>query len=138
MDDKIRQVEEALRHFIDILEPADEILVITFNDRVRVVQELTSDRELLADVLDKLEQAGGTAFYDAASLAIQRVARVPAESKAVVLVTDGVATASTTTLDSLRELARRTEVPVFSIGLDGGKRPPNLSPAPRRPRPRRG
>jgi VWFA-related protein len=60
------------------------------------------------------------------------VAKVPAESKAVVLVTDGVDTASTTTFDSLRELARRTEVPVFSIGLDGGNGVRNLSHPPGR------
>lgn len=130
MESKIRQVEEALRHFIDLLEPADEILVITFSDRVRVVQDFTSDREVLANVLDKLEPGGGTAFYDAAYLAILRVAKVPAESKAVVLVTDGVDTASTTSFDALRELARRTEVPVFSIGLDGGTGLRNLSRAP--------
>jgi VWFA-related protein len=130
MDNKIRQVEEALRHFIDILEPADEILVIAFNDHARVIQDFTSDRGLLARVLDKLEPAGSTAFYDAAYLAIQRVAKIPAESKAVVLVTDGVDTASTTSFDTLRELARRTEVPVFSIGLDGGSWLRNLSRPP--------
>jgi VWFA-related protein len=132
MESKIRQVEEALRHFIDLLEPADEVLVITFNDRVRVVQDFTSDRERLASVLDRMEPGGGTAFYDAAYLAIQRVAKVPAESKAVVLVTDGVDTASATSFDALRELARRTEVPVFSIGLGGGNGLRNLSPSPGR------
>ena len=44
----------------------------------------------------------------------------PAESKAVVLVTDGVDTASFKSFDRLLELARRSEVPVFSIGLDRG------------------
>jgi VWFA-related protein len=136
MDDKIRQVEAALRHFIGVLEPADEIMVITFNDHVRVVQDFTSDREQLFRVLDMLEPQGSTALFDAAHEAIQRVAEGPAESKAVVLVTDGVDTESATTFGVLRELARRKEVPVFSIGLDGGSsqrdffRPPSL---PRQP-----
>src|SRR5437867_3899406 len=64
MDNKIRQVEEALRHFIDILEPADEIMVITFSDHVHVLQDFTSDRERLATVLDRLEPGGGTTLYD--------------------------------------------------------------------------
>jgi VWFA-related protein len=118
MDNKIRQVEEALRHFVDLLEPADEILVLTFNDRVRVVQGFTSDRALLERVLDELEPSGGTALYDAAFAAIQRVAAGPTETKAVVLVTDGVDTASSVSFKDLRETARRAEVPVFSIGLD--------------------
>jgi Mg-chelatase subunit ChlD len=118
MDNKIHEVEEALTHFIDLLEPADQILVITFNDQVRVVQDFTSDRELLGRVLDDLEPRGGTALYDAISAAIQRVGAGPAESKAVVVVTDGVDTASSLSFGELREMARHAEVPVFSIGLD--------------------
>lgn len=142
MESKIRQVERALRHFIDLLEPADEIMVITFSDHVRVVQDFTSDRGLLGRVLDMLEPDGATTLFDAAFEAIRRVAGGPAESKAVVLVTDGVDTASATSFDALRELARRSEVPVFSIGLDGGNqlkdffRPPGPGPVggpPRRP-----
>ncbi len=121
MDNKIRQVGAALSHFIDLLESADEILVITFNDRVTVVQDFTSDREQLARVLDVLEPSGGTALYDAAYTAIEKVAALPAESKAVVLVTDGVDTASATSFGTLCEFARRTEVPVFSMGLDAGE-----------------
>jgi VWFA-related protein len=126
MMNKIRQVEEALRHFIDVLEPADEIMVITFSDDVQVVQDFTADREVLGRVLDMLEPDGGTALYDAASEAIRRVAAGPAESKAVVLVTDGVDTVSVTSFERLRELARRSEVPVFSIGLGGDSGLPTL------------
>ena len=132
MENKIRQVEEALRHFVDLLEPADEILVMTFSDRLHVVQDFTSDRQLLARVLDNLEVSGGTALYDAAYESIRRVATGPAESKAVVLVTDGVDTASSVVFDDLREFARRREVPVFSIGLDSGDLMQRMFPPPRR------
>jgi VWFA-related protein len=118
MELKIREVEDALRHFIDLLEPQDEILVLVFNDHVDVVQDFTSDRDRLSRVLSLLQPAGATALFDAAREAIEHVAEGPAEGKAVVLVTDGVDTASATTWGELRELARRSEVPVFSIGLD--------------------
>jgi VWFA-related protein len=131
MENKIGQVEEALKHFIDILEPKDEIMVLTFNRQVHILQDFTSDRELLGNVLTMLQPNGGTALYDAAYEAIQRVARAPAESKAVVLVTDGVNTESGTTFDDLIALARKAEVPVFSIGLDSGELARNFS----RPRP---
>jgi len=117
MENKIREVEGALRHFIDLLEPEDEILVLTFNDHVDVVQDFTSDRNRLGRVLNMLEPAGATALFDAAKEAIERVAPGSAESKAVVLVTDGMDTVSATSWGELRELARRSEVPVFSIGL---------------------
>jgi VWFA-related protein len=117
MENKIREVENALRHFIDLLEPEDEILVLTFNDQVDVVQDFTSDRARLGRVLNLLQPAGATALFDAAKEAIERVGPGAAESKAVVLVTDGMDTVSATSWGELRELAKRSEVPVFSIGL---------------------
>jgi VWFA-related protein len=127
---KIREVEEALRHFTNILEPTDEICVLTFNRNVQLIQDFTSDREQLGRVLDMLEPNGGTALYDAAFESIRRVAKGPAESKAVVLVTDGVDTASAVRFDALRELARRSEVPVFSIALDSGEELVHFNPVP--------
>lgn len=120
MENKIDQVEEALKHFIDILEPKDEIMVLTFDRRVHILQDFTSDRELLGNVLTMLQPNGGTALYDAAYEAIRRVAKGPAESKAVVIVSDGVNTTSGTTFDNLLTLAQKSEVPVFSIALDSG------------------
>jgi len=118
MRDKIGQVEEALKYFIDILEPKDEIMVITFSRQVNILQDFTSDREQLGNVLNMLQPSGGTALYDAAFEAIRRVAKAPAESKAVVLVSDGVNTTSGVTFDNLRALAQRSEVPVYSLALD--------------------
>ncbi|HZM51859.1 MAG TPA: VWA domain-containing protein [Vicinamibacteria bacterium] len=117
MSTKMREVSEALRHFIDLLEPADEIMVLTFSADLHVEQDFTSDRDLLERVFSRLQPASGTALYDAAIEAIRRVAPGPAESKAVVLVTDGMDTASQASFEELREVARRSEVPVFSLGI---------------------
>ena len=117
MSTKMREVSAALQHFIDLLEPADEILVLTFSSDLHIEQDFTSDRDLLERVFSRLQPASGTALFDAAIEAIRRVAPGPAESKAVVLVTDGMDTASQSSFDELRELARRSEVPVFSLGI---------------------
>jgi VWFA-related protein len=93
--------------------------VITFSGTLHVDQDFTSDRELLERVFSRLRPDQGTALYDAAVEAVRRVAPGPAESKAVVLVTDGVDTASSATFELVREVARRSEVPVFSIGIGG-------------------
>jgi VWFA-related protein len=116
----MNEVERALGHFIDLLEPADETLVITFSDEVYVHGEFTSDRDLLERVFARLKPAPGTSLYDAALEGIRRVASAPAESKAVVLVTDGEDSTSDAHLGDVRELARRHEVPIFGIGLGGG------------------
>jgi Ca-activated chloride channel family protein len=133
MQSKIGEVQAALRRFIDLLEPADQIMVLTFNDHVQRLQDFTSDRERLGRVFDMLEPVGGTALYDAAFESIRRVASGPAESKAVVLVSDGVDTSSFVSFSQLREYARRSEVPVFSIGLGGEDLTSGLFPASVRP-----
>jgi VWFA-related protein len=119
MTSKMREVADALQRFINLLEPQDEIMVITFAADVRIDQEFTADREELERVFSRLQAADGTALYDATLEAIRRVASGPAESKAVVLVTDGIDTASRASFDDVLEIARRSEVPVFSIGLGG-------------------
>jgi VWFA-related protein len=117
------EVERALGHFIDLLEPADETLVITFSEVVSVHGEFTSDRDQLERVFARLEPAPGTSLYDAAQEAIRRVAPAPAESKAVVLVTDGADSTSGSRLRDVREFARQNEVPIFGIGFGGGGGP---------------
>jgi VWFA-related protein len=119
MTSKMREVADALERFINLLEPQDEIMVISFANEVRVEQDFTSDRDLLEHVFSRLQAEGGTALYDATLEAVRRVAKEPAESKAVVLVTDGMDTTSRSSFVDLLETARRSEVPVFSIALGG-------------------
>jgi VWFA-related protein len=119
MANKMREVADALARFINLLEPEDEIMVITFAEDVHVEQDFTSDRDLLERVFSRLQAEGGTALFDATLEAVRRVAKGPAESKAVVLVTDGADTASHSSFGDVLEIARRSEVPVFSIALGG-------------------
>jgi VWFA-related protein len=119
MTNKMREVADALGRFINLLEPQDEIMVITFASDVHIEQDFTSDRDLLERVFSRLRPADGTALYDATLEAVRRVAQEPAESKAVVLVTDGMDTASRASFVDVLEIARRSEVPVFSIALGG-------------------
>jgi VWFA-related protein len=119
MTSKMREVADALERFINLLEPQDEIMVITFAADVHIEQDFTSDRDLLERVFSRLQAADGTALYDATLEAVRRVAQGPAESKAVVLVTDGMDTASRSSFVDVLEVARRSEVPVFSIALGG-------------------
>jgi len=122
MRDKMDEVGNALQYFINLLEPADQVMVITFSADVHIEQDFTSDRDQLEHVFNRLEPAMGTSLFDAGIEAIRRVAQGPSESKAVVLVTDGVDTSSRQSFDTLRELARRSEVPIFSIGIDSGEK----------------
>ena len=89
MLDKVDEVTDALKHFLELLEPDDEVMVLMFSDDVRVVQDFTSDRRRVGRVIESIAPVGGTALHDAVIEAVKRVAPAPAESKAVVLVRTG-------------------------------------------------
>lgn len=129
MRDKMPEVAEALRRFVDLLEPQDQIMVLTFADDVQVEQEFTSDRAVLEGVFSRIVWGRATALFDGAIAAIGHVAPEPAEGKAVVLVTDGMDTASNAGFGKLIEVARRSEVPVFSIALGGHSGLPMMAPS---------
>ena len=62
---KLQNASKAALEFLDILEPGDEGMVVTFSDRVQIMQEITSDRKLMAEAIESVEALGGTALYDA-------------------------------------------------------------------------
>ena len=78
------------------------------SDHVHILQDFTSDRERLATVLDRLEPGGGTTLYDAAYVAIQRVAKGPAESKAVRMSSRAVSGGAMANRNALRSTPNTT------------------------------
>ncbi len=117
MELKLDEVADALKHFIEVLEGQDEVLVLAFSDTPRVLQDFTSDRRRLGRVLESLRAGGGTALHDALIEGLARLKGTPREASALVFVTDGMDTASESSFGEAKEAARRAEAPVFSIGL---------------------
>jgi len=117
MHEKMDAVADSLKHFVELLEAEDEVFVLTFSQDAELIRGLTSDRRGLASVLEGLEPSGATALNDAVVKGLFYLDSIPAESKALVLVTDGVDTASESSFDEALAAARRAEAPVYSIGL---------------------
>ena len=59
-DDSDRAVESA-RHYLDKqMQPADLVSIVTFDTSLKVAQDFTTDRKLLATVLDRISGIEGT------------------------------------------------------------------------------
>ena len=126
--DKLDIVKSAALRFVDILGPQDKVAVVTFTDEIRVVSQLTSDREELKRRIKAVDRSqGGTAFYEALWFSLMDTLRgTRGQRNAIVVMTDGV----DSSLDrynpmqsrvSFNQLARRLEesdVIVFPIYLD--------------------
>ena len=86
---KLGLIQRAAVAFIDQLQSADRVKVISFADSVQELNEFTNDRAALASAILKTRSGEGTKLYDAFELALSSIRRIPGR-KAIVLFTDGV------------------------------------------------
>ncbi|HEX8473093.1 MAG TPA: VWA domain-containing protein [Pyrinomonadaceae bacterium] len=91
---KLEEMQDAAIAFVNQLRADDRVLVVTFDDGVRVVSEATSDRNALRNAIRRTRRGGSTKLYDAVDFVIKnRLNRIDGR-KAIVLFTDGVDTSS--------------------------------------------
>lgn len=94
--DKLESAKTVAKEYLDQMRPGDKAGVITFNTKVRLIQDVTEDKEALTRAIDGIRAESDTAIYDAMSTAIQTLNPLDGR-KAIILMTDGMDTASVTT-----------------------------------------
>jgi hypothetical protein len=98
MEPKIEQAREAAVRFVSKLRPQDEAQIVHFNDKVRVVQDFTSDIPQLEAAIRAAQPSGGTALYTAVYIALKDLARQRREGEvrklSIVVLSDGEDTAT--------------------------------------------
>jgi Ca-activated chloride channel family protein len=115
---KLESAKEAIRFFVDQLRPQDRFALICFADeQVSWVTEFTSDRDRFLERLMVQEGYGQTALNDAVAAIPQLVDERAGGRKAIVLITDGVDNASRLTVEQSVVMARKVEVPIFTVGF---------------------
>jgi Ca-activated chloride channel family protein len=116
--DHLALARSGIRYFIDRLGPKDEAALLVFADgEVEVVQAFTADKQALVEALLRREAYGQTALLDAVAQAPGMVPRQGNTRRAIVLFSDGVDNVSRLAPGEAVAIARRTEVPVFSVGF---------------------
>jgi hypothetical protein len=87
--EKLGQIQLAAISFVNQLQPADQVKVISFDDTVSELSGFTNDRNELRRAIDSSKSGEGTKLYDAVKLALNNLARRKGR-KSIVLFTDGV------------------------------------------------
>lgn len=91
---KIEEIQDAAIAFVNQLRSDDRVMIVAFDDDIRVLTDFTGDRNRMRDAIRRTRTGSSTRLYDAVDLVInQRLNQVDGR-KAVVLFTDGVDTAS--------------------------------------------
>ena len=89
------EIKEAAIAFAKQLRPQDRVLVVTFNDEVLLLTEVTNDLNVIETVIEENANTGSsTRLYDAVDLTIKERLDKIRGRKAIVLFTDGVDTSS--------------------------------------------
>jgi Ca-activated chloride channel family protein len=91
---RMDEIHYAAVMFVNQLRPADQVMVVSFDQRLKILSEPTSEKQKLFAAIYKAQFGSGTSLYDAVDYASNLdLASIPGR-KAVVLFTDGVDTTS--------------------------------------------
>jgi Ca-activated chloride channel family protein len=91
---RLEDIHEAAITFVNQLRPDDRVMIVSFDDDIKVLSDFTVDRGKLTKAIRRAHTGDGTRLYDAVDMVInQRLSQVNGR-KAVVLFTDGVDTTS--------------------------------------------
>jgi Ca-activated chloride channel family protein len=136
MRDKMETVHAAAKGFMKMLRPEDRGAVVAFDNKVSVLQGLTSDSQAIEAAISSTKAMGATALHNALYVALKEFGR-PAASEgqvrrqAIAVLSDGEDTSSLVTFDDVVALARKVGVNIYTIGLqstyDAERRQPGRS-----------
>jgi Mg-chelatase subunit ChlD len=87
--DTLKLIQKAANAFVEQLQPADRVKVISFDDQVKDLNEFTNNRETLRRAIDGTRSGDGTKVYDAVELALSTIRNIRGR-KAIVLFSDGM------------------------------------------------
>lgn len=127
MDERMGIAQEAAIGFARQLGKDDQAEVIDFDSQVRVLAPFTNDAPALEKAIRATTPNGSTSLYNALYIALKELKKVRAAStadirrQAIVLLSDGDDTSSLIEFDQVLDLAKRSEVVIYAIGLRQGE-----------------
>lgn len=127
----VELIRQAANEFINALRPGDRVAIVAFKDKGRistmatvdVLARLTDDRKLLRTAIQNLGSSKGTPFYDALGTIADEIFREPPREEvrgrqAVVALTDGVDSTSSSDYQQVRNKLLRAGVACYFIELN--------------------
>jgi VWFA-related protein len=112
--------QDVARHIIGRIEAdRDEVALFGFDKRLRTLQPFTTQPSAVLPRLGELEPYGLTSLYDAIADAARPLVTRSRPRRAVVVITDGVDTASVMSPPEVSRVASEIDVPVYVPDIVG-------------------
>ena len=118
IQDKLKESKESLKYLASfLLSLDDEFSLLIFADgEVEVAMNFSNYKNYFLNVLDKTEAYGQTALNDAVTVTPEFANKGNNEKRAILLITDGIENDSQYSHFQAVEIARRVDIPIFTIG----------------------
>jgi tight adherence protein B len=113
----IERVLEAAHSFVDGKSASDQVAIVTFDRQARLVQDFTTNKDVLDTAIDKIALGSDTALYDG----IVRAAALFADSSLqpnLVVFSDGGDTVSSSSADRAQAAVENIGGALFALGVE--------------------
>lgn len=113
---KLNTIRKAALAFIKQLQPRDRVMIVTFDEKVRYINDFSNNIDEIEKTIKNVKSSYLTSLYDAIDQTIrEKMANIDGR-KAIVLLTDGVDTASKrATYESTLDLIATSGIICYAI-----------------------
>jgi len=116
MEGRISLARAAAIRFLDRLRPDDVVSIFNFDSKVEQVQDFSNSRDLPSVAYD-LRAEGQTKLHDAVVRAAQVLSKRPETRRAILVLSDGVDTKSSASLDKALNAALAANVTIYTVNM---------------------
>jgi Ca-activated chloride channel family protein len=121
MRHEVQRSLSALKAFFDLLEPADQVAMVTFAGAPVLRHDFSSGLEAARQSLLHEQVGGGTALVDAVYMGLSKAQAAANPRKALLVVSDGEDNQSRYTAQELSRYALEADAQIYTIAV---RRPP--------------
>ena len=126
MRHKLQQSLQTARELAQALSDQDEVFIISFDNKVKLLQKFTQNGPHIQRALRGIRSRGETAAFDAIGLGLELMESAQHNKKILLMITDGFDTKSKLRADDIDSMLKRAEVLVYAIGIDDDDTDPEV------------
>lgn len=126
--DVLGKIKKSAKEFIKQLRPDDKALIVSFDNDVQILSELTSDQKRLKNAIEDAEIGDrvGTVLHDAVYEVVKKQFASVKGRKAMILLTDGKDFGSYIYRSELIREIEESDTLIYSIFYETGNIPPRF------------
>ena len=124
------QFGQVLERFLKVSHAENEYFVVTFNSKVQLAQDWTSDARAVVGKLDSLTFKKQTSMYDALKFGVEKVKTGRNSKHVLILVSDGMDNNSKLGFKETRDLMKASDVLLYCVGINDDMSDASFTPVP--------